>query len=462
MYDLIITMKFYTKAKHIIVTALIFFTIFSFVFPVIVSAQSEDDVFYPGLGRIGEQLSMRYWAKTFVMGTAVDVTLAIACGGENDKENTWGTPNGAENCVPPIERVSASLQGDQPRMMGGLASVSALAMDYSVNEPMIPTDMALFLDDTFDQTLFSSPSYAQNLPENLSKPDEFFQSATYTLWKSARNIALGLLGVLLGIAGLSILFRSKLSPQVTVTVANVLPYLPLSIIGIVLSYPIIAVIFNLLEPLLSIAWALGAGIVVELSVGAVDTSRGVYALVGQSFKALLSPMTWLGVSNIATISFILVLIMLVALVMVLIATARYIFEYAKTMVLFVFYVIAFPLLSAIAILPGKQNLFSVLFKKVLANLLALPIMTLFTLIGLGFIASILPAVQSGASTGLLGLEYISVGGNIFAAIVRFAIGWGIVWNSFKARKMLEDFFGAGGSLASTFQGGGSSGPPGKK
>jgi hypothetical protein len=459
MYDLIITMKIFSKPKHIIVTALTFFAIFSFLFPVIVNA-AEDDVFYPGLGRIGEQLSMRYWAKTFIIGSSVDITLAAICGGENDKENTWGTENGSANCVPPIEQITASLQGENPRMMGGMASMGAMAMDYSVSEPVIPTDMALFMDDTFDDTIFTTPSYAQERT-NWSQPTEFFQSATYTLWKTARNISLGLLGVLLGIAGLSILFRSKLSPQVTVTVANILPYLPLSIIGIVLSYPIMAVAYNLVEPLLSMAWAIGQQVVNELSHGAVVTTGGVYSTVGQSFIAVLNPATWTGVAVNGTINFAFGILMLVAGVLVLIGVVRYVFEYAKTIVLFVFYVIAFPILSAVAILPGKQNLFGVLFKKVGANLLAIPVMTLFALIGFGFIASMLPAIQSGQAAAFEGMQYISIGGTVFAGIIRFAIGWGIMWQSFKARQVLEDAFGASGSLMSSFKGA-SSAPAGKK
>src|SRR4051812_39481827 len=126
MYDLIITMKIFSKPKHIIVTALTIFAIFSFLYPIIVNAASEDDIFYPGLARVGEQLSIRTWTKDFVIGGATDIALAVACGGENDKEKIWGTPDGATSCVPPLDEFSASLQGDSPRMTGGLASMTAM------------------------------------------------------------------------------------------------------------------------------------------------------------------------------------------------------------------------------------------------------------------------------------------------------------------------------------------------
>lgn len=460
MYDLIITMKFFIQAKHLIVTALLFSAFFSFVLPVNVRA-AEDDVFYPGLGRVGEQLSMRYWAKTFIIGSSVDIALAIACGGENDKEKVWGTADGPQGCVPPLDEYTANLQGDSPRITGGLASMGAMAMDYSVTEPTIPTNMALFMDDTFGDTIFSTDSYAQT---NWSEPNEFFQAATFTLWRTSRNISLGLLGVLLGVAGLSILFRSKLSPQVTVTVANVLPYLPISIIGIVLSYPIMAVVFNLLNPLLSIAWAIGGQVVIDLSAGAVDTSRGIYYMVGQVFVAILDHSNWSGLPLVGTtISFALALVMLTGIFLSLVAVLRFIFEYAKTIVMFVFYVIAFPIVSAVAILPGKQNLFAFLFKKVAANLLALPIMTLLVLVGLGFIASMGVSTASGSFDALSGsMSYFAMGGGIFSGIIRFAIGWGIVWQAFKVRKTLEGALGADGNLMSNFKGAPAGGPPGKK
>lgn len=447
-------MKFHIQTKHLILSAFAFFAIFSFAFPFTARAQNEN-VVYGGLTRPDENLSIRSWGKNFIIGNAIDIALAFPCGGENDKEKVWGEDPDA--CVPPLSQITASLEGDEPRMIGGAASYTAMAMEYGINEPLVPTNMALYLDDTFNDTIFSTrESYAQELTD-LSRPTEFFQASTLELWKFSRNIALSLLGVLLAIAGLSILFRSKLSPQVTVTVANVLPYLPISIIGIVLSYPIIAVAYNLLAPLMSVAYSIGTTVFAEIAPAAqVQSDLGIYTIVAGVIGIILTAggVVVLGV----ILAFPLIVVILIALYLLLVGLFKYIFEYAKTIVLFVFYVAAFPIISAIAILPGKQNLVTLLFKKVLANLLALPIMTLMVIVGLGFIAS-MGSVSLSSDADFTYL-YNSSGGALFSSIIKFAIGFGIIQNSFKARSILEDAFGAGGTIMSSFKGGPPAGGPG--
>jgi len=326
---------------------------------------------------------------------------------------------------------------------GGFAGLATLTATSMATEPPIPTDMALYLNDTFGDTIFGTPAFAQS----YSKPNSFFRQTTFVLWKMSRDVALAAVGLLLAVAAIGVIFRQKINPQVTVTVSSILPYVPISLAGIILSYPLVTIAYNAVIPLMGVAWNLGWAFIGEVASDAVSnvTSASLWGIVSTVFRTIINILVG------PAIGLPLVIMALILMVTVVFMIFKYIIEAIKTILNFVVIVIAFPLVSVLAILPARQKLILVLFKKILANVLALPIMTLMLLAGLGIIFT-MASINVDPLASLDDVVYVFSFGGIIAAIIKFSIGIGVMWQGFKARKILENVLGAGESLSNLAQG----------
>jgi len=382
------------------------------------------------------------WVQNTFWSLAFNAPLKLACGGEKDMDAIFieGVP-----CTTPEEANSflASYDGTGPVLMkGGLASLTSNIAGTVVSDPQVPTNFALYLNDVKSDTIFGKNAYAAT---GLSEPTPFLEQATLSTWKITRNIALSLLGVFLAIAALGVLFRQKLSPQAVVTIYSVLPSVPIAILVIVLSYPLVAIAMNLNGPLNSLFYKLGMDIFQEMA-STVSFNLGSTVTMIAIFALLFSNPVTAVAGTILSIPIIIIAISLIALVVV--GLIKLIYEYAKWYATFVVLVIAFPLAGAVSVLPGKQGLVMVFLKKLLVNMLVFPVSIFLVFIGLGFMVSSIETTGFGGWSGYV-LPY-----GILVTMVKFFIGFGFIWNAFKIRGVLENALGASGSVMSIIQAGG--------
>ena len=372
----------------------------------------------------------------------MNAPLKLACGGEKDMDAVFVE---GKACLTEEEMNNIYTYVEDGRMPGGLFAMSTYTLGQIINEPSVPTNLAMYIDDVKGNSIFNDNAYAA---DGLSKPSDFFQASTLSVWKATRNLSLSLLGLFLAIAALGVLFRQKLSPQAVVTIYSILPSVPLAIIFIVLSYPIVAVVMNLAEPLLGLSIKLWLDIFKEINQGA----GGVSAPVGgwNMFTVMISVMSGL-FDSIATIAISIPIVLLVISMVVLLVTLviRAIYEFAKWYGTFVVLTIGFPVAAVMSILPGKQAVLTTFIKKLLVNMLVFPVGILLLFTGFGFMATVVNPTLT--FTG--GIGYILNFG-IFVTLVKFMIGFGIAWSGFKIRGTLENALGASGSVVSILQSGG--------
>jgi len=388
-----------------------------------------------------------------VGGSALfNAPLKLICGGEKDMDTVFVEK---KPCLSEDEVNNMYAYVESGRMPGGLYSLGGETLSYIVAEPSVPTNLALFIDDIKKDTLFNTSSYAApSTATGYSKPTEFFEITTLGVWQATRNIALALLGLFLAIAALGVLFRQKLSPQAVVTIYSILPSVPLAIIFIVLSYPLVAVAMNLAGPLNSLAIKLGfdvynqianasSGGAVGLTITAILVALAAAFTTGPFVIALSIPVVMMGIA---------------ILILIVVAIFKIIYEFIKWYGTFVILTIAFPIAAAVSILPGKQPVLMTFIKKMVVNMLVFPVGIFLSLVGFGFIMT---TFDNSVGLGFGWAAYVFVFG-IFVSVIKFSIGYGIIWNAFKIRGILENAFGATGSVMSAFSGGADDKKPGRR
>jgi hypothetical protein len=213
----------------------------------------------------GEDSNLGSWAANAIGHVTINLPLKFVAGEQmNCDKCLVGTPD--SSCgIPDVAALNNSATGQTPLAYDkGAIGMAGTMLDEMIREPLIQTDLALFIDDTFKDNIFSNEAYAQG---KLSTPNNTFRLATYHAWKVSRNASLILLSSILALAALMVIFNKKLSPQVTISVYSVLPTIPVAIGLILLSYPIVAIAMNIMELLQTTASQLGQSIVQEMGSG---------------------------------------------------------------------------------------------------------------------------------------------------------------------------------------------------
>lgn len=176
-------------------------------------------------------------------------------------------------------------------LMGTRVGGSVLGMAYFIentleNEPL-PVNYAYFFKDyvrripVVGERVFAADStdYGHNLVNMV-----------LDVWKITRNVAYGLMSVILLYVGLTIITRKRLNPQIVVTVQYALPKVILALVLIAFSYPIGAFItslawslfYNVETIILGLYEALGSGTanIAALRFGGVTVGSIVAIIVG--------------------------------------------------------------------------------------------------------------------------------------------------------------------------------------
>ena len=107
-----------------------------------------------------------------------------------------------------------------------------------------------------------------------------------------------------------------------------------------------------------------------------------------------------------------------------------------------------PLIALVVVLPGKQDMAVWVLKRLIVNMITVPIMVFFFMFGLGILATFLNVnaeIAGGVGDG--GFWYYVIGFGIWGALIKLFIGLGIMWQGLRVRGALEGALGAGGSIS---------------
>jgi hypothetical protein len=137
------------------------------------------------------------------------------------------------------------------------------------------------------------------------------------------------------------------------------------------------------------------------------------------------------------------IIFVAVLVMALIFLIIYLYQYLKTLLNFIILTIAAPFVGLLAVIPGKQGVISMYFKKLLVNMLVWPVMTILFMVGLGML--FLTTVQPGSVAQWGGSMVLNV---LIFPFFKIAMCFTFWTYALKVRGVIENAFGASGSLFS--------------
>ncbi len=320
-------------------------------------------------------------------------------------------------------------KGEYVRIPNGLGHIgsNSLAFLTSPNTAPIPTNLALYVDDTLGNTIFTTPAYAQS-----GFFGSTFEKFVLESWKITRNISLALFGAALALVGLMIMFRTKISPQVTVSVYSVLPLIPLGLGIILLSYPIISAAFALIPPLLGLALRIGATLLVSIMGGTVQ-DISVWTIAVGALNSAIGVISRLHVYGVG-----MALFLVAAIVGIVVVMFAGLWGFIKIFVSLVSTIVLAPFVGLLSVLPGKQGLAMNLGKRIVSDVIALPLLLLLVVIGLG-IMSIAPDV-SGESL-FSGFNIINTTLEFWFVLLKGLLGISIIWKARNARKIVDGLLG---------------------
>lgn len=379
------------------------------------------------------------WFRSLILRDGIADTVGIGlCGQIFDTWIEKAKQDPYTSCGDPTKAVAYTPQVGQFVLYPyGGAGILASTFDYAQKEALPPTNLALFINDTTkDNVLGTQPAYAQSVFEGD------FRLFVLRAWRLTRNISLGLMGVVVGISALMIMFRAQIAPRVSVSVYNVLPMIPIGLGLILLSYPIITLVLSLMWPLQSFASNIGWELVKESFLPGTPLANA--NLAGGGLLIMVIGLIVAGVVGSGVGSLILIIVAIVILCMVFYAIIKAAWTYVKVYISMMFTTIISPLIILLSVLPGRSGLIMNLGKRLLVDLLSIPVMFFVFLLGLGVMAYSPPfytgwssGISSSAPSGGPGFFYL------VAYIMKYFVGLGIMFKVNDVRKGLESMIGVG-------------------
>lgn len=266
-----------------------------------------------------------------------------------------------------------------------------------------PANTAIFLRDTGESLGF--------LPKRANAQGIGFSGLTslYEIWKTFRNLAYGILAVIMIVIGFMVMFRKHIDPKTVVTVQNALPNVVVALLLVSFSYMIVGVMIDLMY----YSFMAIVALMVNASGGRLgqDTLRvyltgGFSSTAGALFwgglssyddilqmlnpwpDAMSSSSVWQNIGNIiqATIStgaffagapVILGLILAIALI---IGIVRVFFMLVSAYISIIMSLLVAPFQLLMTALPGSTA-FADWIKNLISNLMVFPITAAMLLIG---------------------------------------------------------------------------------
>ncbi len=256
------------------------------------------------------------------------------------------------------------------RNSGSLAGVGLVLQEVGLSDP-IPVNMASFFK-----------YYAQRIP--IIRDTAYAQSPgswvggdmVLEIWQLTRNIAYGIVSIVMLVVGIMVMTRKKMNPQVVVTVQNALPRVVLALILITFSYPIGAFFASMVGVLVGAAISIFGDLMTSVLSSSAASSCGI----GGSFlQALVANsaflMSYMGAGLTAVLLGALLLV--VALVLWVFLLIKALFIYMKILIS----VMVAPIQFAVGAIPGNEETTLKWFKEIAANVLSIPLMFFITFLG---------------------------------------------------------------------------------
>ena len=263
------------------------------------------------------------------------------------------------------EAASLNSQIASSQIGGSLLGLLYTAQNTLQYEPL-PVNMAYFFND-----------YGRRLPivgdQVFAQVDIYrqpFLNQIYSLWAIVRNIAYGLMSVVIMVVGIMLIMRKKIGQQIVVNIQYALPKLALTLIFITFSYPIGAAIAGISWALYNSARTIILSIAAQsgLEIGA-DFLANQFG-VGLIFAAFLLSFMLLGVGIAGGVGAIIVIIIAVVLYFAVLVKAFFI--YLKMLV----QIISAPFQFVFGAIPGNDDQTVNWFKRMIAYGLSIFLMQL--------------------------------------------------------------------------------------
>lgn len=291
-------------------------------------------------------------------------------------------------------------------------------------------DSSYVMDTTLDTSVYAQnmlkevPILGDNISVNAQLTTQSIQNATtgwltdfslaevfYNMWEQSRNLTYFLIIIPAVAYGFAIMFRMQINPQTQVTLMRALPRLLVVILLITFSYPIIALMVQLMKPIVDIATGVIFSFTSEIH-DASYTATGVsviYAILG--FYA--SGFAWVILAAIGLV------VLLISILRLLAATIVIMTKLAL--------LIAFgPLVLLIGAFPGREDVIKNYF------------MTVGSLI-FGYSAVL---IMFNLSHALFFMGSLTEGGTVsFLTLIYTVVSIGILWKAPSAVKMVQQAMG---------------------
>lgn len=389
---------------------------------------------------LSEALGIPLTTKDFMSSTVTSIYSSATGFGVTESMGCQAYFNGGTGCSGTAEAVCADMANSQNysvpvggayngqwfadfgqrRVSGTLLGAVYLTENFNKYEPL-PANLAFYVNDTISRVPIIGKTYAAQTTN--FRYGHAMLDAILGIWKVSRNIAYGLMAIIMLYTGIVIILRRRISSQVVVSVQYALPRIVIAIFLITFSYPIGATLGSFSWTLFRSGNRIVTSLLASANQGGITGDVGGqtwWTIVLNVFAGIVG-----GVVFIAALTVITILSFLILLVF----NIKAIIIYIKI----IFSIITAPLEFALGAVPGNDDKIKAWFLRMAKYLLTLLLMGMVYHLSLG-IGSYLTTSAAGEMGGL-GFLLTSVF-PLFFVVYGFGLGIGM-------EKKVDEFLGTG-------------------
>lgn len=266
---------------------------------------------------------------------------------------------------------------------------NAFSKELIDNRDAIPINMQVYAYDYIQRTpLIGKSALAQSVIESTDLP--IGTAVIYDLWKIARNIAYGMLSIIMLVIGGMIMLRKKIDQQTAVTVQYAIPRLIIAVLLIAFSWPIIALTANLMFSFTQLIVAVIGSLIYSGGGRSILNLGAMQAVLYASLIPIKLVSTSFGFSVL-----ILCITMIFSIIVGIVVTIKAFFIYVKLALM----ALTAPFELAVGILPGKEDAFQMFFKKLAVAVISFP--SMYAMIALAVVVAVKTLTSNFTVTALL-------------------------------------------------------------
>ncbi len=317
-------------------------------------------------------------------------------------------------------KVASSLTGKygyptNTKSNGSLIGFTTAMQDIAFNEPP-PVNLAYYAKyQAAKIPVINNTAFAQSAVEG----DNFLR-LFLGVWEQLRNVAYGLLALVMIVIGIMIMIRHKINPQTVVTIQTAIPRIVIAVLLITFSYPIGALAMALVIPLSAVAVSL----LPVASFGALPITTIIAAL----FFGPLLPGAGI----------FMILIILAGIVVTVFVALKLIIQIILNYMKVVYQILAAPLIFAWSAVPGNETLVTDWFKKLAVYVITIPAMVLGLVLGVYVAVSFVDTAAATSAATLTAFPLAEMAGAFSAAFFAPILVILIWWQVTKFPKMIEE------------------------